>query len=365
MSVFLPGIYLAALLHGAFLISLLIRNGRWRASSLLLSSYVLILMISLWNISMPYMDVPNYLKFKIIDLKLYATPFFWGPLIYLYVRSMTGPKSVESRQLWVHLSAPTIITLSQVFLSERSSIPSLPTFLLNCFYIQAGIYLIFAYKHVIAHQKAIQNTFSQTDNIHLNWLKNLLTVFGAALAIDLFLNIAVRYNLIEFGPAVGLIVLLECAIIFAVGYFSLQQPEILFPENINSKTTKKKYDNSALDDDLSTQLANQLTDLMATVQPYKRNDLKLGDLAELMNLSNHHLSQLINEKLGCNFYEFINRYRIEYAEGLMKHGEHINITKLAFDAGFNNRVSFTNAFKKQTGQTPSAYLKAQAFKQAS
>lgn len=314
---------------------------------------------------MPYMDVPNFLKFKIIDLKLYATPFFWGPLLYLYVRSMTGPKSVARLQLWIHLIAPTTITLSQAFLPERSSIPSLPTFLLICFYIQASIYLAFSYKNVLSHQTAIQNTFSQTDNIHLNWLKHLLATFAAALSVDLFLNIAVTYGLIAFGPAVGLIVLLECAIIFAVGYFSLQQPEILFPENTSNKDTKKKYDNSALDEDLSTQLANQLTELMETVQPYKRNDLKLGDLAELMNLSNHHLSQLINEKIGCNFYEFINKYRVQYAEDLMRSSEQVNITRLAFDAGFNNRVSFTNAFKKQTGQTPSAYLKKQAFKQAS
>ncbi len=334
-------------------------------STLLLSSYIGILMISLWNISMPYMDVPSFLKFKIIDLKLYATPFFWGPLLYLYVRSMTGPKSVTRQQLWLHLLMPMTITLSQIFLTERSSIPSLPTFLVNCFYIQAGTYLAFSYKNVVAHQNAIQNTFSQTDNIHLNWLKHLLAVFGVALTVDLFLNIAVSFGLIEFGPAVGLIVLLECAIIFAIGYFSLQQPEILFPANIDNKETKKKYDNSALDEDLSSQLATQLTELMETVQPYKRNDLKLGDLAELMNLSNHHLSQLINEQMGCNFYEFINKYRVEYAESLMRNGEQINITRLAFDAGFNNRVSFTNAFKKQIGQTPSSYLKEQAFKRAS
>ena len=322
-------------------------------------------MISLWNISMPSLDVPDSLKFRILDLKIYATPFFWGPFLYLYVLHMTGQQNHNKKKDLLHLTVPVAVTLSQVFIEERSVIPSLPAFLLNAFYIHAGCYAAFAYRRVLSHQKRVQNTFSQIDRIHLNWLKRLLAIFAITLLIDFLVAQAITYRLVEYGPALGLIVLLESATIFAIGYFSLQQPQILFPEKPSDKDPKKKYDNSALDDPLSKQLAEQLETLMKTVQPYKRNDLKLADLADLMDLSNHHLSQVINEQMGCNFYEFVNQYRIEYAAGLMRNCDQINITRLAFDAGFNNRVSFTNAFKKQTGLTPSAYLKNNTFKRAS
>ena len=278
---------------------------------------------------------------------------------------MTGQHSQKKKHDLVHLLLPTVITLSQVFLPERAETANISTVLIYCFYVHAGTYLTFSYKRVTAHQIRIRNSFSQIEHIHLNWLKRLIAIFVLALVGDFLLAISVYYQLIKFGPAVGLIVLLESMTIFAIGYFSLQQPEILFPQTTSPQGRKKKYDNSALDASLSEQLASQLITLMQTMQPYKRNDLKLNDLAELMNLSSHHLSQIINEQMDCNFYEFINQYRIEYAESLMRSGEQINITRLAFDAGFNNRVSFTNAFKKQTHLTPSAYLKEHALKQAS
>lgn len=364
MNAFLPGIYLAALLHGAFIISLLLKKDQRRPANWLLAGFIGIVMVSLWNMSMPILDVPSSLQFRIIDVNLFTTPFFWGPFVYLYVLHMIGLRTENWKTQGAHFVLPFLFTLCQFLPTSLYAGTSFASTMLNLFYIQAAIYVVLAYRLVLAHQKRIQETFSQIDHIHLNWLRQLLAVFVATLAIDFLLAQAVRAGMIAFDPALGLIVLLESATIFVIGYLSLQQPQILFPRQQETNGSKKKYDNSALDDPLSKQLADQLVTLMETTQPYKRNDLKLGDLAELMGLSNHHLSQVINEQLKCNFYEFVNQYRIQYAAEIMREHSQINITRLAFDAGFNNRVSFTNAFKKQTGLTPSAYLKNQTLPHA-
>jgi AraC-like DNA-binding protein len=34
-------------------------------------------------------------------------------------------------------------------------------------------------------------------------------------------------------------------------------------------------------------------------------------LAEKLDISSHHFSQIINEQLGKNFFEFINEYRVD------------------------------------------------------
>ena len=95
-------------------------------------------------------------------------------------------------------------------------------------------------------------------------------------------------------------------------------------------------------------------------QIYLQEDLKLNHLAVELNISTHHLSQVLNEHLGKSFSDFINTYRIKHAQALLvnpAYQQH-TILSIAFDSGFSNKASFNAAFKKYTGQTPSAFRKA-------
>jgi AraC-like DNA-binding protein len=51
---------------------------------------------------------------------------------------------------------------------------------------------------------------------------------------------------------------------------------------------------------------------------------------------------------------------VGHCQKLMKSGavDRLNMHGLAFECGFHNRNSFTTAFKKFTGRTPSDYLKS-------
>lgn len=62
---------------------------------------------------------------------------------------------------------------------------------------------------------------------------------------------------------------------------------------------------------------------------------------------------------GENFYEFINRYRVEASKKLLTDAkfQHLNMVGIAFEAGFNSKTAFNTAFKKTTGQTPSEFRK--------
>jgi AraC-like DNA-binding protein len=71
---------------------------------------------------------------------------------------------------------------------------------------------------------------------------------------------------------------------------------------------------------------------------------------------------VINQGLNQSFFEFINRYRIEDAKAALIDPKYKNCTILAvaYDAGFNSKTSFNNAFKKYQGMTPSAFKKNHA-----
>lgn len=93
---------------------------------------------------------------------------------------------------------------------------------------------------------------------------------------------------------------------------------------------------------------------------YRNPDLTLRSLAEQIALHPNKLSWLLNEIMGINFNEFINAYRL--ADFQSKAGTpefaHFTILGLAYECGFNSKSVFNEFFKKSTGLTPSAWLRA-------
>jgi YesN/AraC family two-component response regulator len=86
-------------------------------------------------------------------------------------------------------------------------------------------------------------------------------------------------------------------------------------------------------------------------------DITLEKLAESLNILPRDLSSLINRHFGINFYEFINRYRIEEAKQMLTSDNYkaTTITEIYLEVGFNSKSVFYTFFKKLEGITPSQY----------
>ncbi|GGB20571.1 hypothetical protein GCM10011511_50390 [Puia dinghuensis] len=96
-----------------------------------------------------------------------------------------------------------------------------------------------------------------------------------------------------------------------------------------------------------------------TNKPFLRQRYRIDELSRDVGIPSYQLSAFINTVLGCNFNDYINKMRVIHCEELMRQQDidQFNIYGLAFECGFHNRNSFTVAFKKFTGYTPSFYLK--------
>jgi AraC-like DNA-binding protein len=83
-------------------------------------------------------------------------------------------------------------------------------------------------------------------------------------------------------------------------------------------------------------------------------------LAKKIKIHPNYLSQVINEKQGKTFFEYINTLRVEEFKRLvaLPESKQFTIMSLAYDCGFNSKSSFNKNFKKVTGQSPSEYLAA-------
>jgi AraC-like DNA-binding protein len=153
---------------------------------------------------------------------------------------------------------------------------------------------------------------------------------------------------------------------FAIVYFSMKQKEIyLFTiEQKNEiiyttikENSKKQQPKKLIQDQKLEELKVVLLHLMENEKPFLDSELTLVKLASMMDISIHQLSYLINTGLDENFYQFVNKYRIEEAKKLIldEKMSHLNFQGIAFEVGFNSKSAFNSTFKKCTGHTPSEY----------
>ena len=118
-----------------------------------------------------------------------------------------------------------------------------------------------------------------------------------------------------------------------------------------------KYKKSSLSEDQKNKLLEAIKKEMEQKKYYTDNLASLSGLARRLNASNHHISQVINEKMNKNFYEMIACYRVESAKKFLRSNKHKNLTieEIAEEVGYNSKSSFNTAFKKIAEQTPSSY----------
>jgi|GEM_PF-2289009 Response regulator containing CheY-like receiver domain and AraC-type DNA-binding domain len=194
------------------------------------------------------------------------------------------------------------------------------------------------------------------------------------LRMPLFLALALLSNLIMLFmlwvdkdqtsmKLVGLAQLVSF-MLYAIPIYTL----FIYPQILNKESFRflslprmhhQKYEKTGLSDAFSLELKEKLEDLMTNQKLYLKHELRLDDIAELLNISRHHASQVINENFNMNFYDFVNAYRIEEAKKILLSGFESNsdsISDLAYQCGFNNRVSFYKAFKKITQTTPTEFM---------
>ena len=139
----------------------------------------------------------------------------------------------------------------------------------------------------------------------------------------------------------------------------LPQPSNL-AHRTNGQVQTSKYAKSGLNGEHIREYKHRLEQIMLSQQAYLRPDLTLPKLAEAVNCSVNHLSQVINAGFGMSFFDYLNQYRIGHARKLLARidGRNNAILNIAFTVGFNSNSAFYAAFKKCVGQTPAQYRRA-------
>lgn len=101
----------------------------------------------------------------------------------------------------------------------------------------------------------------------------------------------------------------------------------------------------------------QLEKLMNTDKIWNNDDLTLKSTASMLKITQHQLSQLLNERLSMNFNGYVNSFRIEEAKKLLINSPDKTVLFIAYEVGFNSKSSFYESFTRLTGISPLEFRK--------
>jgi AraC-like DNA-binding protein len=295
-----------------------------------------------------------------------------APLSWFYAVELTGQRVKFSPRLVRHFFPFfLVIILSLSFNANQPK--ALAAFIgnykrpLNVFFwlmvvVQFSGYQYLIYKKWLAHQKLLQQEVSNTENINIAWVNFFMIVF---LIINLFFLFSL-FTAIHWENRVWL--QKATAAVFSISVYALSFKGILQRDIFDTIGVITKPPEPAgidipqaanLQAKPDQALIDKLVAYMTTSKAYLDPELSLSTLAKDIDMSRSQLSQLINDGTGENFYDFVNKYRVEEVKRLMTDPEMANYSLLgiAFEAGFKSKSTFNLIFKRFTGLTPTEYRK--------
>jgi AraC-like DNA-binding protein len=341
-------------------------------------------------------------------------PLIHGPFLFLYTSSVTNHFAGSKRYVLLHF-IPVITCYvylinffalpgaRKVFIFQHEGIGYETFQLVNLSAIViSGIgYVVWTNALLKRHKIAIKSYFSDTEKINLKWLQYL--VYGIGIIWVLILS----DDKFLFGGVVLFVLFIGYFGIKQVGIFTDQNNDPQLPLSTVNKTEEniqvqvvtmaatsgndilspkhlvtkpdtnsyiqsgapgsivescitRKYSKSGLTEEMALNLHEKLKNLMRVEKTYKESKLSLSELSKRLDTLPNYLSQVINEKEGKSFYEYINTLRIEEFKRLISipGNQRYTIESLSYECGFNSKSSFNKNFRKAAVVSPSEYLQS-------
>ena len=325
--------------------------------------------VELYNAEHGY-PCPRFLNISWLFLLLH------GPAMWFYIKSYTM-RPYRFRWIWLlHLVPFTAFTFAQYLeyfslsQADRIRIFSEESFKENTLYkisvlaiaVSTITYNLWGLKLIKEHRFQLRNHFSHVADMDLRWLEVLiianLVIYGINVSLfnlDLIFGFASYHLLMELAYTFATIYTL------VLGYYGIRQGNVFVSKDITlvipGKKAQERIRSRSPGEEDETSINRLLTD-MESKKPFLDPEITVAKLAELQRVTPATLSRVLNEHLDQNFFDFINRYRVEEFknQALSEDASRLSIMGIAYECGFNSKAAFYRAFKKHEKCSPSEYL---------
>jgi YesN/AraC family two-component response regulator len=299
-----------------------------------------------------------------------------GPFLWLYIKHLTNENMKLRRIHMLHfapfifysvfhyfnfLSLPSdekILLTNQLFATRIA--PKIGTLIIGLSTVGYNIIVLFMLK---THRKNIRNKFSNIENIELNWLRTFVVASLVIFSINVLLFILNNHMQFTEDHKLSQVAYSFSAVyVFYIGYFGIRQGQI-FVDN-PGKTVEKSHERQLQKETVNIEkkdyshIISKLTIFMEIEQPFLDPELSLAKLSDLLQIKPEILSEVLNASLNQNFFEYINKYRVEEfkIQCLKQDKKHLSVIGIAYDCGFNSKAAFYRAFNKFEGMSPTTYI---------
>ncbi len=291
--------------------------------------------------------------------------FLFGPSLYYFILSMLDKNFSFKKKDIVHL-LPFFLCIfyftAVYYLRSAASKTQIWNAYLDHLPLQAIIiiavlnllilgYIIASFQAFRSHRRKLENMYSTLNLARFRWIQFILFGFTLIWALDI-MNIALR-------GAASMPLVLNSAVIVVLFIFAnvvvfkgLKEPEVF-----NGAEEIPKYRRSKMTRVDGEQYLRRLLLSMQSDKPYLDPALTIVKLGRRLSIPPRYLSQVINDFMRINFYDFVNGYRVEEVKRLLQDESNgkKKFLEILFEAGFNTKSAFNRAFKKHTGMTPSQF----------
>lgn len=300
-------------------------------------------------------------------------PLLYGPILYLYVLYSFRDQKDFLKIDYLHF-LPVLLsyiymlpfffgyTVEEKIKVDKGLIEDQNTFsnlLLVAFIVSGFTYIILTYRKLRLRNKILDSNFSSHNRIQLNWLKYSLFCFLGVFTSGAIIVVLREFLKVQF-PFNADIIFYSFIVLFVfyIGYSGIRQQNLFSNNKLDlvDVSSETEYKKSGLKSDEASAKHKELLGLMKAEKPYLIPKLTLSELAEKLNISSNHLSQIINQYEKVNFHDFVNTFRVNEFIERAESTNNFNYLAHAFDSGFNSKSSFNSVFKKIKNSTPSQYL---------
>ncbi|GAB4509522.1 MAG: hypothetical protein Tsb004_10480 [Allomuricauda sp.] len=295
-----------------------------------------------------------------------------APTLYFFLFALLERKPIGLKQHWPHFILPLLYIISQVNF-YTSPIEVKINAYLGAYHSDLGFLEVpgtmdYSYHHIkdqfrwlvlisfafylilslLLVLKSRKKGWTKAKNIKVD--KYIFSRNTVIFFLVILLTIFIIYLNFDDDGGDHIIGIIQTATIFITSYFILSESRFF-----EKSWIADKYETLS---GTSVQFRT-LEAFIEDSQYYTHQDISLKKISEQLDTNSNTISRLINSETGNNFNDYINQKRIALAQVRLFHPEFQQLTVEAIgeSVGFRSKSAFYSAFKKHTGQSPSAYMK--------